>query len=78
MDEKSSDEIVRALRQIPQFKKMPILVYSFFETNVGSESTHERALSIDNAQERCLEAGATQYLGRFDENTFAKMVRQYL
>lgn len=78
MDEKSSEDLVRALRKLPKFQKIPILVYSFLEANVGSESTHEKALSIDNAQERCLEAGATQYLGRFDENNFVKMIRKYL
>lgn len=71
------DEIIKMLRLMPDFAKAPILVYSFY-SSIGSEDRVQKMLSIDSAQDRCLKAGATEYIGTFNENTFLKILCKYL
>ncbi len=79
MDDISSHEIINMLRRIPQFERIPILTYSFYRlSDLGSEDVRQRALSIDLAQKQCQEAGATAFMGRFNEHNFLKIVTPYL
>lgn len=62
-----------------QGEKIPILGYSYYRlSDLGSEDARQRALSVDSAVENCNEIGMPEYLGRFNENTFMKVVGKYL
>ncbi len=72
-------EIVHILRQMPQFKKIPILIYSHSGGNGnpssgGKEGHVENVVSIDH----CLENGATEYIGPYDEKTFPDRIGKYV
>jgi CheY-like chemotaxis protein len=74
----SSPEIIHVLRQLPNFAKIPILVFSFYRlSDLGSEDVRQKALTIDATQQNCMASGASEYLGRYNENTFVKAVSRY-
>lgn len=79
MEDIEASEVIRIIRQMPQGEKIPILGYSYYRlSDLGSEDARQRALSVDSAVENCNEIGMTEYLGRFNENTFMKVVAKYL
>jgi len=79
MDGMSAAEVIKVLRKLPQAEKIPLLVYSFYRVDeLGSEDIRQKALSVDSAVRDCLEAGATEYLGRFNENNFIRVMSKYL
>ncbi len=79
MDGMESHEIIRIIRQMPQGEKIPILGYSFYRlADFGSEDVRQRALSVDSAVDQCKEVGMTEYIGRFNDNAFIKLVTKYL
>ena len=79
MGKMTSHEIINVLRQMPQGEKIPILVYSFYHLDeLGSEDIRQRALSVDRAEAACMAAGATKYIGRFNETTFMEIMDKYL
>lgn len=74
-----SEEIIRILRLMPNFGKTPILVYSYYRlSDLGREDVRQKALSVDSSQKHCLENGATEYIGRYQEPAFLKAVEKYL
>lgn len=79
MDGVSALEIVQVVRKLPQAEKIPLLLYSFYRiTDLGTEDVRQKALTVDSAVRECLESGATEYFGRFNENTFLKSIGKYL
>jgi CheY-like chemotaxis protein len=72
-------DLIKVLRQMPQGQKIPILIYSFYRIeDLGSEDVRQRALLVDTAEANCMQAGATAYIGRFNENSFMRSVEKYL
>lgn len=74
-----SHEVIKVLRRLPQSEHKPIAVYNYFvAADLGSASVREKALAIDAAKSACMSAGASLYLGRFNESTFIKDISRYL
>jgi CheY-like chemotaxis protein len=75
----AADEVVRILRQMNQFSTRPILIYNFFKIeDLGSTDVRTKAIAIDDAKAACLEAGATENIGRFNEFSFLETIAKYL
>jgi CheY-like chemotaxis protein len=78
----SAYENIKVLRQMPQFRDMPILVY---QPNNGTDKEKEingkfRSYTINREISRmgCLGAGATEDLGEFDPAIFIRKVNRHL
>ena len=75
----AAKDIVKEIRGIPKYEKMPILLYSFHRVQEGgTDDPREKALSVDTAKEECLDAGATEYLGSYNEKNFLKAISKFL
>jgi len=75
----SSPEIVHVLRQMSRLRKIPILIYSFYPKSGHKVSeVLQREANVTAAVSSCLENGATEYIGRFDETTFIAHTERYL
>jgi CheY-like chemotaxis protein len=81
MEGMSAYENVKVLRQMPQFREMPVLVY---QPN-GAEKEPQtngapRSYTINREINRmeCLKAGATEDLGEFDSKIFIRKVNRHL
>jgi len=74
-----ADEVIKILRQMNQFGNRPILIYHFFRIeDLGSSDVRQKALAIDDANAACLQAGATENIGRFNEFSFLDVMAKYL
>lgn len=68
-------EVIAALRAFSRFSKLKILAYTHFtEKELTSVDAVEQLKSSKN---RCIEAGATAYIGRFSKVTFIELMREY-
>jgi len=77
--DRSSSDIIKAIRLMPRFKSIPILVYSYYDVGeLGVYEFHQKATMISKHQQRCLRAGATKYIGRFEETIFWECIAEYL
>ena len=73
------EENVKVLRHMPQFKKAPILIYNFYqESKLKKEEIQQKEINLIAAATRCLEAGATEYVGKFEKETFVAQIGRYL
>jgi CheY-like chemotaxis protein len=75
----TAEEVIKILRQMGQFGSRPILLYNFYKIEeLGSSTVRQKAIVIDDAKVACLQAGATEYLGRFNEFSFLELISRYL
>ena len=73
------EENIRMLRRMPQFKKVPILLFSFYEdAKLKKEELQQKEINNVTAATRCLEEGATEYIGKFVQETFITQVGRFL
>lgn len=78
MDVVASAEVVRILRLLPQLHQTVIITYSFYYiSDLGSEHLHEKVEQIDACKAKCLDMGADEYIGRFNEQTFQRIIAKY-
>ena len=67
--------MIAALRAFSHFSKLKILAYTHF--------TEKELTSVDAVEQlkmnknKCIEAGATAYIGRFSQVTFVETIREY-
>ena len=67
-------ELIAALRVFSRFSKLKILVYTHFsEKELTSVNAIEQLKASKN---KCLEAGASAYIGRFSKVTFMESIRE--
>jgi CheY-like chemotaxis protein len=79
MDILPSEDIIRVLKQMPQFQKVPILLYSYYSmAELGTQDVRQKALSVEEARVNCMQTGADEFLGRYNENVFMKKIAHYL
>jgi len=79
LEDIAAQDVVKVVRGLPKCAKIPILLYSFYRTTEGgTDDPRQKALSVDAAKEECLEAGATEYLGSYNEKDFLKMITKFL
>jgi len=76
----SSYEIIKVLRQMPQFKKLPIVVYSH---TPGAQDAVVKKKDPDDAPlagsvNACLDLGANEYIGPFSEENFVTRISKYI
>lgn len=70
---------IRILRTFLQFKDTPVLLFtSFHLSHLGVEDLYQKTAEIDSLRRQCLAAGATEYIGKFNEHSFLKLVRNYI
>jgi len=68
-------EVIKALRSFSRFSKLTILAYTHFtEKELTSVDAVEQ---LKAAKNRCVEAGATAYIGRFSKVTFIDTMGEY-
>ena len=79
MFDMGSNAAIRILRQMPQFKKIPILVYNYYDTSeLKSESLEQKNLSMTFFVNTCMDEGATEYIGHFDPADFIEKINKHL
>jgi len=72
-------DMVVQIRNLPQFKKLPILLYSHVQiSELGSQGLHEHAQIIDKLKTAGLKAGATAYIGEFHHFSFVSKIERFL
>jgi CheY-like chemotaxis protein len=75
----AADEVIKILRQMNQFMSRPILLYNFYKIEeLGSSDVRSKAIAIEDAKAACLQAGATENIGRFNEFSFLETIAKYL
>jgi hypothetical protein len=75
----AADEVVKILRQMSQFSNRPIVLYSFYKIEeLGSADVRTRAMAIEDAKVACIQAGANENIGRFNEFSFLEVLARYL
>jgi len=79
-DAVSSPEIIKTLRQMPQFKNVSILTFNAdsSEKRLSADEIRQRDTNAGIAVNACLNEGATEYIGRFDEKVFVENLEKYL
>ena len=78
INNKPSYPIIIQLKKTPAFKNVPIVIYSNLDkANLKDVSISQRAVEIKAAQKACLEAGATESVGGFEETAFLKTIEKY-
>lgn len=66
-------EVIAAMRTFSRFAKLKILAYTHF---TEKEMTNVDAVEqLKAAKNHCVEAGATEYIGRFSKVTFMEIMR---
>jgi CheY-like chemotaxis protein len=79
MDILPCEDIVRVIKQMPQFHKTPILLYSYYSMGeLGAQDVRQKALSVEEARVNGMQAGADEFFGRYNENVFMKKMAHYL
>ncbi len=71
-------QTVRRLRQGPFGERPLILFCRLAREQAEGGSFHQLALEIETARSACMEAGATDSMGGFEEDHFKRMLRKYL
>lgn len=74
-----SHELVSILRQMPQFKKNPIIIYRRSKM-VGppNEYNQDEEVHMGVLVERCLEKSASAHIGHYDPKTFKDQISKYI
>lgn len=74
-----SSEVIKIIRQMSQFKTIPIVVYaSPSSKNKSKEELQREETNAMIISTVCLEAGANAYIGMYDETTFYDKVIRFL
>jgi CheY-like chemotaxis protein len=74
-----SKEVIKQLRRKTQTRKKIILAFSFLDKQKMDDTTYRKAsIEIEGMKGACMDAGAEEYLGTFDEATFIKALDPYL
>jgi len=80
LDGAASFEIVRVFRRMPQFKKMPVLIYSSCQQENDDDDidAYQTRLHITACVNRCMDEGATEYIGKCRFEVFSERLKKYL
>ena len=76
----SSYEIIKVLRQMPQFKNMPMVVYSHTSQFKGASAQKKNVTDapLAGSVNACLDLGASEYIGPFSEENFIGRISKYI
>jgi twitching motility two-component system response regulator PilH len=72
-------EVIRRIRKMPESRKFPIMVYSYFDKeNLGNVSFPQRKMNIESARTLCTDAGIDLFLGEFTPEQFLQSVLPFV
>jgi len=75
----SSADVIRSVRLLPEFREIPILVYTYFRVaDLGATDVRQRLLHMEQMKKACMAAGATQYLDRYHPVVFKTALESVL
>lgn len=79
MPDMSTNAIIRVLRQMPQFRRVPILLYNHY-TNEEKKVLDLKAKDSEMSffVNTCMDEGASEYLGIYNEMSFMEKVGKYI
>jgi len=79
MIDMSSSSIVHILRQMPQFRKVPILIFNYFlPAEIQNSSIQQEELAMSLYVRSCLDEGGTESLGRYHPDLFLERLEKYI
>ena len=79
MIDMSSSSIIRILRQMPQFRKIPVLIFNYFHSaEIQNSSIQQEELAMSLYVRSCLDEGATGSIGRYHSDVFIEKVDKYI
>jgi len=79
MEGMQSYEIIKVLKQMPQFRKTPILIYNYYDAKDKSEDEiKQRDINIAVSVTRCMELEANENIGKFEQERFITIMNKYL
>lgn len=76
--DKPAKELILKVKNSKELKKIPILAICFVDKEDKSVSVAQRTRDVDVAKNMCLEAGVTECLREFEEQSFRKLLENYL
>lgn len=75
----SAEEMVRTLRRFSQFNDAKILIYSYLSAKDRQDKFNYLKISkINDVSQKCLEAGANEYIGHTSDPLFTEAINKYL
>ena len=78
MPDMSTNAIIRVLRQMPQFKRTPILLYNYYtKEEVRGQDLKAKDAEMGFFVNACMDEGATEYLGCCGAGLFMEKVSKY-
>jgi len=79
MFDMSSNALVKIFRQMPQFKRTPVLIYNHFDDfELQNTNSQQQEMALSFLVQTCLDEGATESIGTYQEETFLERVGKYL
>ena len=79
MAQSSAEDLVRTIRRFSQFKDARILVYSYLSVKDSNDKFNHLKLSkISDMSQKCLDAGANEYIGHTSEPLFSEAIDKYV
>lgn len=78
-DGKPLHDVIKAIRLFERHKETPILMYSYYRvSDLASAEFRKRAIAIERSAEEAVISGATEYLDRFNDQSFLDLLAKYL
>lgn len=75
----TSDEIVQMIRRSSQFNRVRVLIYSCLSAKERADKfNHLKISKISDSSQKCLDAGANEYIGHSSEPLFIETINKYL
>lgn len=79
MIDMSSNSLIKILRQMPQFKRTPILIYNYFDGfELQNTNIQQQEMALSFFVQACLDQGATESIGTYNATVFVEKVGKYL
>ena len=70
----ATKEIIRKMRKSPELKFKRIVTFSYVDKEDNRMSSHQWQLDIESSRTACLEAGADEFIGHFEEQGFSAVL----
>ncbi|MDP8263930.1 MAG: response regulator [Candidatus Aceula lacicola] len=79
MFDMGSNAAIRILRQMPQFKRTPILIYNYYDdAELKDDTPEQKNLEMTFFVNTCIDEGATGFIGHFIPSEFIEKINKYL
>ncbi len=79
MIDMSSHALIKIIRQMPQFKRTPILIYNYFDHfELQNTNIQQQEMALSFFVQACLDEGATESIGTYYPEALLERVGKYL